>query len=270
MEIAREHNLAVIEDDAECLLGTYKGRMVGSIGHLASFSFQASKHMTSGEGGMVTTSDEELAHSVRRFNSLGYAGVGAGKGKITRDDLQHPGYERHASLGFNYRLPELCAAVALAQLERLDELVSQRQAVAHLYHETVKGCDWLVPQHVPEGYVHSYWTYPLVLKSDPRELGWVTFRRKYMELGGDGIYSAWKLAYHEPVFRNVAFYPKQCPVRCPHYVGQLQDYGPGLCPNAEALQPKLLQFKTNYMDLHLAAQKAEALARTIAFFDGCA
>ena len=265
MEIAREHKLTVIEDDAECFLGFYKGHVVGSIGHMASFSFQSSKHMTSGEGGMIITNDLELANRVRRFNSLGYAGIGADQGKITRDDLQNPAYERHVSVGWNYRLPELCAAVALAQLERLEELVGQRQAVAHLYDEAVKGCTWLKPQLVPEGYVHVHWTYVLKLETD--DIDWVAFRRKYMELGGDGIYAAWKLTYQEPVFRNQAFFPQRCPVHCPHHKGQLQDYGPGLCPNAEALQPRLFQFKTNYMDLDVAARKAESLAKTIAFFD---
>jgi perosamine synthetase len=257
MEIAREHNLTVIEDDAECFLGQYKGRAIGSIGHFGSFSFQSSKHMTSGEGGMLITNDRELAERARRFNSLGYAGVGAGKGKITRDELQNPAYERHVSLGWNYRMPELCAAVALAQLERLDELVNQRRAIARLYDHAIEGCEWLKPQSVPNGYVHTYWTYPLAL--DIGKVEWTTFRKKYMELGGDGMYAAWKLAYHEPFFCNPTTftYPEQ------------GKYGVmGCCPIAEALQPRILQFKTNYMDLDLAAQKAEALAKTIAFFDG--
>ena len=115
MALAARHGLFVLEDDAQCFLGTYQGRVVGSLGHAASFSFQSSKHMTSGEGGMITTNDAGLAERIRRFNSLGYAAVGAaaGKGKITRETIQDPAYERHASVGWNYRLPELCAAVAL-------------------------------------------------------------------------------------------------------------------------------------------------------------
>jgi len=268
MDIGREHRLTVIEDDAECFLGYYKGRVVGSTAHMSSFSFQASKHMTSGEGGMITTNDLELANRVRRFNSLGYTGVGAAQGRITRDDLQNPLYERHAILGFNYRLPELCAAVALGQLERLEELVERRQAVARLYDEALKGCSWLKPQKVPEGYVNSYWTYAVKLDEGVTKIDWVTFRKKYMELGGDGMYAAWRLAYHEPVFRNRRFYPKDCPVRCPHYAGQLQDLGPGLCPNAERVQPRIFQFKTNYWDFDRAKVKAEALAKTVRFFNG--
>ncbi len=265
MDLAREHGLTVIEDDAQCFLGTYKGRIVGSIGHMASFSFQSSKHLTSGEGGIITTNDEDLANKVRRFNSLGYAGVSAGKGKITKEDIQNPLYERHVSLGFNYRLPELCSAVLLAQVERMEELVQKRVEVARLYAQAVDGCSWLQPQAVPENYDHSYWTYVLKL-GDGVDFSWYEFRRKYLEFGGDGIYAAWKLSYLEPVFRNYAFYPHGCPVRCSLYKGALQHYEPGLCPNAEAIQPRLLQLKTNYLDAHIAERKAVALAETVRYF----
>ena len=266
MDIAREYSLTVIEDDAQCLLGGYKGRVVGSIGHMASFSFQSSKHLTSGEGGITTTNDEDLANKIRRFNSLGYAGVSAAKGKITKEDIQDPIYERHVSLGFNYRLPELCSAVLLAQVERMEELVQKRVEVAKLYAQAVEGCSWLIPQKVPEGYEHAYWTYVLRIEDGVR-LSWYEFRKKYMEFGGDGIYAAWKLSYLEPVFKEHNFYPKGCPIKCTHYRGKLQDYNVGLCPSAEALQPRLLQLKTNYLDNRTSEQKAEALARTVLYFD---
>jgi perosamine synthetase len=258
MDIARKHNLFVLEDDAECFLGYYKDRIVGSIGHAASFSFQSSKHLTSGEGGMVTTNDPDLAEGMRRFNSLGYAAVGAaaGKGKITKETIQDPKYERHVSIGWNYRMPELCAAVALGQLERLDELVELRIQVSQLYAEAVRGTSWLVPQAVPDGYVHSYWTYVLKLENSG-EFSWYDFRRKYMELGGDGMYAAWQLTYLEPAFRGKTFAPAH---------EQVQEYAPGLCPVAESVQPRLLQFKTNCMDMAIAEHKAEALAKTVAYF----
>jgi perosamine synthetase len=85
MAIAREHNLVVIEDDAQCFLGTYKNRLVGTLGHMASFSFQNSKHMTCGEGGMVITSNPKYAEELRRFSSLGYCLVSAGPGKSKID-----------------------------------------------------------------------------------------------------------------------------------------------------------------------------------------
>lgn len=266
MDIARKHDLTVIEDDAECFLGYYKGRVVGSIGHMASFSFQSSKHITSGEGGMVITDDKELANKVRRFNSLGYAGVGATKGKITKGDIQDPEYERHVSLGFNYRIPELCSAVALAQVERLDELVEMRKEIAKMYSEAVSGCSWLKPQEVPEGYVHSYWAYVLKLDTEAVDFTWHDFRKKYMELGGDGIYAAWLPNYLEPVFKEYSFYPRGCPTQCSHYKGQTQKYQKGLCPVAESVQQNLLQFKTNYFDIDQADKQVETLSKTIKYF----
>ncbi|MFC1920728.1 DegT/DnrJ/EryC1/StrS family aminotransferase [Chloroflexota bacterium] len=247
MNIAAENNLTVIEDDAQCFLGYYKDRLVGTIGHMASFSFQSSKHITSGEGGILITDNMGLADRARSFCNLGYAMVRGepGKGRITKDTIQDPVYERHSSVGWNYRMSDLCAAVLLAQTERLAEFVKQRIKIAELYEQAARGCRWLVPQHVPEGYKHSYWTYVLKLGNDV-EFSWYDFRKKYLELGGDGIYAAWQLNYLEPALSK--------------------DYPAGLCPIAESVQPRLLQFKTNYMDMAVAEQKAGVLEKTIAYF----
>lgn len=267
MKIAKKHNLFVLEDDAECFLGYYKGRMVGTIGHMGSFSFQSSKQMTCGEGGMLITNDKDLANQSRRMSNLGYAIVSGepGKGRITKDVIQDPKYERHASLGWNYRMSDLCSAVALGQVERLNELVEQRIKVARMFDQVVKGVNWLRPQKVPQGYINSYWTYVVKLDNGGA-FTWYDFRKKYMELGGDGIYAAWQLNYLEPAFRNRRFNPKNCPMECPQYKGTPQKWAPGLCPVAESVQPKLLQFKTNYWDTAEAEKKAEALARTIRHF----
>jgi perosamine synthetase len=257
MQIARKNDLFVLEDDAQCFLGYCKNKIGGSIGNAASFSFQSSKQMTSGEGGMITTNDEILADRIRRFNSLGYAsvGAGAGKGKISKDVIQDPNYERHSSIGFNYRMSELCAAVALGQLEHLDELVEMRKKVAAGYTKSIKGCSWLIPQQVPRGCDHTYWTYALKLENENR-FTWYDFRKKYMEFGGDGIYGAWQLTYLEPAFRDKQF--SKC---------QRQEFNKGLCRNAEDLQPKLLQFKTNYFSEDQIQRASDALAQTVDFFE---
>lgn len=257
MKIADKNNLFVLEDNAECILGKYKGRMVGSFGQASSYSFQSSKHITSGEGGMIVTDDLELAEKIRRVSSLGYAGVGADKGKISKKDIQSPDYCRHVSLGWNYRMPELCAAVALAQLEKVEELVQKRVNVAKLFLKVLESCDWLTPQYVPEGIEHTYWT--LVVKNDRPDISWYDFRDKFMEYGGDGIYSAWQLTYLEPMFQKMAFLgrEKELTRKC---------YDKGLCPNAESLQPRLLQFKTNYWNFEDAKKQADYLEKAIKFF----
>lgn len=264
MEIAKKHNLAVIEDNAQCFLGEYKGRLAGTIGHYSSFSFQSTKHLTAGEGGMVCTNDVDAADRVRRFSVLGYASVSAKAGKISKDDIQNPNYSRHASMGYNYRMPDLCAAVVLGQIERMDELVERRIDSANLFIDAMKGCDWLVPQHTPEGYKNVYWGLAVRLVDAP--VSWVDFRMKFKELGGDGIYATWKLTYQEPMFQEMNFAGKEDILKAT-YKGTFQEWKPGLCPVAEKVQQQILAFKTNYWECDRAEKQAEILKQTIAFFN---
>ncbi len=269
MELAREHGLTVIEDNAQCFLGMYKGRIAGTIGHMASFSFENSKHLSTGDGGIVITDDEDLAKKIRKFHGAGYSNIEADEGRVRlrKDDFQNPSFLRHDAFGFNYRLPEVAAAIGLAQVQRLDHYVALRQNIAGLFAEAIAGCEYLIPQFVPEGYVNSYWTYAMVYEGE-KMLGvpWADFRRKFMEMGGDGLYAAWQVTYNEPVIKEMAFYGKGCPVHCPLYEGPKVEWGPGLCPVAEDLQPKLMQLQLNYGDMTVAEQKADALRRTIAYY----
>ena len=256
LDICKRHNLYLIEDNAECFLGTYKGKLAGEFGDFASFSFQASKHLTTGEGGMLICHDEKLADNARRASCLGYAGVSAKQGKITRQDIQDPRYARHVAMGFNYRMSELQSAVACAQLERAEELVDNRIKVAGIFDQAIAGSDLLRRQAEPEGCVNSYWSYSAVLNTDRPETEWYRFRDLFQKNGGDGYYAAWLLSYDEPLFRNII----------QKWDGVWQEYGTGLCPNAEYLQKRMIQFKTNYWDLAEAEQQAEILRKTIAQF----
>jgi perosamine synthetase len=252
LKICNEYDIYLIEDNAECFLGKYKGKYVGEFGHFSSFSFQASKHITSGEGGILTCNDENLANKARQFSSLGYAGVSAKQGKITKNDIQSPDYSRHVVLGFNYRMSELQAACTLGQLERIEDLVELRIKVANIFDDVVKDCSFLRPQHTPEGYVNSYWTYVMVLDTDnPKD--WFKFREIWQKNGGDGYYAAWKLSYNEPYFKNDV----------QKMNGVWQDYSMPLCPNAEYLQPRLIQLKTNYWDIEEAYKQSEILYKSI-------
>lgn len=253
LDICKKHNLSLIEDNAECFLGTYKGKLVGEFGDIASFSFQASKHLTCGEGGMLTTNNEELADSIRRLNCLGYAGVSAKQGKITRNDIQDPNYSRHITFGYNYRMSELQAACALGQVERIEELVKNRIEVAKIFDEIIAGQTLLKRQVEPTGCQNSYWAYCLVLDTDNPEIDWYRFRDLFQKNGGDGYYAAWKLSYNEPAYQDI-LQPQE---------GVWQKFDKNLCPNAEYLQKRLIQLKTNYWDLEEARQQAEILKKTI-------
>jgi perosamine synthetase len=252
LSICKKHNLFLIEDNAECFLGEYGGKLVGEYGDFASFSFQASKHLTTGEGGMLTCNNEEYADNARRFNCLGYAGVNAKQGKITRQDIQDPNYARHIAVGFNYRMSELQAAVACAQLERAEELVNRRIKVAGIFDEVVNQTDLLTRQTEPEGYKNSYWSYSVVLNTDRPETEWYRFRNLFRQNGGDGFYAAWLLSYQEPLFKNII----------QNAAGIWQRYEAGLCPVAEYLQKRMIQLKTNYWDIQEAEKQAEILYKT--------
>lgn len=258
MDLARQHDLFVVEDNAECFLGKYRGRLVGTLGHAASFSFQSSKHLTSGEGGMVITDDGDLADRTRKVQSLGYAGVGARKGKITKDDIQDPRYERHVTMGWNYRMPELCAAVAAAQVENIEALVKIRIESAKRLDAAVRTCNWLIPQHTPADCINSYWTYVVQVRHPDHS--WNAIRDTFKAKGGHGVYGAWQLTYLEPMFRTMNLLGRESFISAENKA----KYKRGLCPVAEDLQPRLMQFKTNYWDLREADHQAEILADTIA------
>lgn len=261
MDIAKNEGLFVLEDDAQCIGGTYKGKMAGAFGQASSFSFQSSKHLTSGEGGIIVTDDLELAQNVRKVSSLGYAGVDAGKGRISKTDIQDPLYDRHVTMGWNYRMPELCAAVALAQTERADVLINVRKNTGKQLYGVVEGCQWLRPQYMEEENENAYWSFSV--KIDSQRVSWHSFRDKYMEFGGDGIYSAWKLTYLEPMFQNMSLLGREKKLtRGRDY------YKKGLCPVAEILQPDILQFKTNYWNKEDLDKQMFILEKTISYFDG--
>ena len=258
IDIAKKHNLIVIEDNAQAFLSYYKGKLAGTIGKSASFSFQSSKHMTSGEGGIVITDDEEYALRIRKFSGLGYSTLSSKKARITKDEIQHPSFERHDFLGWNYRMPELCCACALGQLEHLDELIEVRKKSAKILREAIGTCTWLVPQYVSDQYIHSYWT--LACKLVPDTIAWDDFREKFLSLGGHKFYGAWQLTYLEPLFLQRKFATRD------RFISQ--NYQKGLCPVAEVTQPYLLQFKTNFWNLEDAEKQADVLHKTIRYFDG--
>jgi perosamine synthetase len=115
--LAREHNFYVVEDAAEAHGAEYRGRRVGSLGKIAAFSFYLNKVLTTGEGGMVITSDQEIAERARRLS----------------DQAFEPQRFVHRELGYNYRMTNLQAAVGCAQVERADELVTRKREIASLY-----------------------------------------------------------------------------------------------------------------------------------------
>lgn len=261
MELGRKHGIAVINDAAEAFGTYYKGKQISEIADITSYSTENSKHITTGDGGIVVTNDEGYASWMRKFGSLGYAALKASDGRIrnNKDIFQDPTYKRHDAYGHNYRMPEVAAALGLAQTERMDWFLDIRHRISQLYLEAAKDAPYLVPQKVPEGYNNSYWT--VVFRYEREDVSWQEFRHKFIDFGGDGIYAAWALLYHETLMTSGAW-KKRCP---PLYEG-IDFPVEGTCPNAEAVQPKIMQFVNNYGSLEEAEPKVEALRKTIAHF----
>tara|TARA_B100001142_G_scaffold35458_1_gene31253 strand:+ start:1415 stop:2611 length:1197 start_codon:yes stop_codon:yes gene_type:complete len=260
MQIAREHNIGVINDAAEAHGSLYKGRRIAEIADITSYSTENSKHITTGDGGIVVTNNEDFAIKMRKFNSLGYAAMTSGDGRIriNKDIFQNPNYSRHDDVGLNYRMPEVAAALGLAQTERLEFFINLRISIAEMFDQAIGNCNFFRPQLTPNDYLNTYWTYTVVYENE--DVSWEDFRKKYVELGGDGIYAAWKLSYEETVMSS-GEYKKVAPF----YYDKL-DYPRGICPVAEELQPKLMQFVTNYGSVEEALPYVEALEKTLDYF----
>jgi len=253
MEIAARYNLIVIDDSAETLMGKYKGKVAGTQAHIGVFSFEKSKHITSGnEGGMIVTSDERLATLSRKFAGIGYKNLtaSAGRTSLNASVFQNPDYERFDTIGLNYRMNAITAAVGLAQLERVDQLVERRKVIGAMFLDAVKGCSWLKPQKVSSYSEHSYFTFGVIYEGmQSVGIDWKEFYNRYVKLGGDGFYACWKNPYMEPSLLGKK-------------MGG-QSFAKGLCPIAEDMQRKIMAFKTNYRDLDKAREKIQILSKLI-------
>jgi len=150
MEIAQRRGLFVLEDAAESPGAEYKGRRVGSIGHAATFSFFGNKIITTGEGGMVTTNDASLAAEVRRLKNHGM------------DPNRKYWFE---TIGFNYRLTNVAAAIGLAQMEKIDWHLEQRRNIAAWYQEDLAGISGVTWQPELPWARHVWWLFTIQLDS---------------------------------------------------------------------------------------------------------
>jgi perosamine synthetase len=223
MKIANERNLFVIEDCAQAHGTEYKGRKVGGIGHIGVFSFFATKHMTTGEGGMITSNNEEW---VRRSRIIRNHGL------INRDD--------HVYLGYNYRMNEMAAAMGLVQLNKLDYFNEQRikNSLFLLKELGRKNSKWFRIPKLSKDIKHTFFWCPLVVNTENgfsardvveklRERG-VEVRQRYQEP-----------LYKQKVVQELSPYPSGCPFTC-QPESNIPDYKSLNLPNVEALAGNII------------------------------
>jgi perosamine synthetase len=189
LKLAEHHSLAIIEDAAELIGGTYKGKPCGSFGTISTFSFYPNKHITTGEGGMVVTDDPLLADRCRSLRNLCF---------------QPKQRFVHEELGWNYRMTNLQAALGLAQLERLDETLIRKREIGDKYQELFHLSDQIqLPLASTEYAKNLYWVFGMVLR-DPQASAAELMQR----LGALGIGTRpfFFPMHQQPVFRRAGFF----------------------------------------------------------------
>jgi perosamine synthetase len=185
--IADRHSLAIVEDCAEALGSTLGGRHAGVFGDVGTFSFFGNKTVTTGEGGMVITNDDALAARLRRVKGQGQS--------ATRRYF-------HVELGFNYRMTNICAAIGLAQMERLDAILARKHAIAELYREKLANLP-ITLQRKAEDVVSSDWLFSLLVPPQ-------TDRDRVMQvMGTQGVETrpVFMCAHHMPMYQKGEAFP---------------------------------------------------------------
>jgi dTDP-4-amino-4,6-dideoxygalactose transaminase len=156
-KLARDHGLKVIED-AACAMGAkYQDRYAGIIGDLGCFSFHARKGITTGEGGMIVTDDENYAEKTRYLSTFGMT---AAWDREKSDKLIIPEFN---DMGYNYKMSDITAAVGVAQLKKLDSIIERKRELAKYWNEKLDDIELLEPPHVARGAMHVYQSYVAIV-----------------------------------------------------------------------------------------------------------
>ena len=232
MEIADEHKLIVIEDCAQSPFATFQGRPCGTLGHMGVFSLNYHKHIHTGEGGVVTTNDPELAERLSLIRNHGEAVAG------------RRGVQNIVNIvGFNFRMGEIEAAIGRCQLRKGPNLVKARQHNVAFLESQLGSIPGLSMPYVSNSNEHVYYVHAMTYDAGitgvsrqvftdavKAELPSTELREGEGALMGAGYV---RPIYLEPMFQQKIAYGKTgCPFSCPHYQGH-QEYEKGLCPNVE-------------------------------------
>lgn len=215
LRIADEYDLVVIEDGAHGLGGEYRNKKIGSIGDMTTFSFHPVKHITTGEGGAITTDNKELYEKLIMFRTHG---ITRDSDKLINND--EPWYYEQHHLGFNYRITDIQAALGISQIKKIDGFLEKRRELAKIYNEELKKINGIVLPYQLENTNSAWHLYIIKLELEKISVG----RRKVFE---------------ELRKRNIGVNVHYIPV---YYHPYYQDLGyeRGLCPNAEKLYERII------------------------------
>lgn len=193
LELARQYKLKVIEDAAEMHGQKYKDRLCGSLGDISIFSFYPNKHVTTGEGGMIVTDDEELARKCQSFRNLCF-----------QKEIRYV----HEELSSNYRFTNLQAAIGLAQLERLEEFIERKRKMGKYYNEHFQGIERVsLPVEKTDYAENIYWVYGMVLDKNIKATNQEV--QKMLTAEGIGSRTFFWCMHEQPVYKKEGLFKSE-------------------------------------------------------------
>jgi dTDP-4-amino-4,6-dideoxygalactose transaminase len=237
-DIADRHGIYLLEDCAHAIFAEYKGRKLGTWGHVGTYSFNMFKQLATGEGGMAITDDDRLADEINKRIIFG---------------------ESPEVLSSNYRMTEFQAAVGVVQLKKVPGYLAQYAEGSRLLDEAVAGCDWLDARPASTDSVVAPYFWSCLFHGERREIDYGVFKAALRQAGGGfGTGFLQVPAYMYAIFRNPNAYGNRgCPYNCHLYSGKV-DWGAGLCPVAEDVIPRIVH--TNVM---VPVEKSASAAATL-------
>jgi len=250
MDIALKYNLYVIEDCCQAFLTKYKGKLCGTIGDIGCFSFQQSKHMTTGDGGMIITNNDKLGSRIKLCVDKGWP-----RGGEFRD---------HLFLAPAYHMTEMQAAVGIAQLRKLDRIIELRQKAGKLLTEMLADCEVLSAPVIRDYSNHTYWKFPVKLDMSKVKADLDTISRA---LTAEGLPN-WAGYTKVPIYMyNVLTLPYTYGRSGYPLVESGRKYGEGLCPNAEKDLKEMIVLPINerYTEEHVTFT-VKALKKVINYY----
>ncbi len=232
--IAKKHGIYVVEDCAQSYHCKYKGKYVGTFGDIGCFSLNDFKHISAGDGGMVIMNDEILYRKAHMFTDKNYNRLG---GEVVKN-IPH--------IAPNYRMNELTAAVALAQLDKLDWICNTRREYGNKLNAALQNIKGIYPHKIQDGCDSSYWFY--MIRVNEAELG--ATRAEFVKaLRAEGIIAAEgyipSCVYQYDVFKNKTFYSFNTQYPVDGTYGESVEYKTGDCPVAEQILASAVKMVVN-------------------------
>lgn len=252
LSICRRYGIVLIEDASQAYWTEYKGRLVGSMGDMACFSLQQSKHITCGEGGLMVTSNAGYAQRALLFSDKAWPRESGTLGSC-----------RFLFLSQNYRMSDLSGAVALAQLRKVESIIARRRQRAGQLIRELEGVEGVAPPSIPPEVKHSFWLFMLRLTApgvDTQAFG--------DALVAEGV-PAWVRYIVDPLYLSPIFTQPSTYGTSGYPFAQYghQDYARGLCPGSERALAHVIaiHWNENYTEEHVR-QIAAAIRKVAAHF----